>query len=163
MLAMAEVRVKNKGGRPTDYTPEYGDQICLEIAKGSNFNRLSKMDEYPSLETLFRWLRTIPEFNDNYELAIKERAHYRFDKVDDVVDELREGKIDAQIARLQIDTIKWQTGKENQKRYGDKVEHSGTIDNPSAQALLEGMGAFANLLQASAKTKLVEGTVIENE
>lgn len=118
------------GGRPTDYTPDYGDMICKVISEGSNFNRLSKLDEYPSLDTLFRWLRTIPEFSDNYAKAIKERAHYRFDMIDEVVEEMRTKKIDVQIARVQIDTIKWQTGKEDQKKYGDKqtIEHEGKVE-----------------------------------
>jgi hypothetical protein len=35
--------------------------------------------------------------------------------------ELREGKIDWQTARLEIDTLKWQAGKEAPKRYGDRI------------------------------------------
>lgn len=42
------------------------------------------------------------------------------------------------------------------------VNHSGSVESSSV-AVIEAMGAFANLLQQSAKQKLVEGEVIEGE
>jgi hypothetical protein len=59
---------------------------------------------------------------NNYVRAREYRADARFEKADDVIQELREGKIDAQSARVMLDNIKWQTAKEAPKRYGDKLD-----------------------------------------
>lgn len=39
-----------------------------------------------------------------------------------------EGKIDPQTARVAIDAEKWQMGKEQPKRYSDKLQISGDAD-----------------------------------
>lgn len=111
------------GGRPTDYTKELGDELCSLIAAGSNFNRITKLDQYPSHETLYRWLRIHSEFRDNYNMAIKERGHTRFDKLDDVIKDMREKAIDPAMARVELDAIKWQCGREDPKKYGDRTAH----------------------------------------
>jgi hypothetical protein len=110
------------GGRPSIYTQELGDKICNLIAQGSNLHRLEKLDDMPCGNTFFRWLRENQEFSQKYAQAVTEREHHRFDKIDEVIDEARAGTVDPQIAKLQIDTMKWQVGKEDSKRYGDRQQ-----------------------------------------
>ncbi len=117
-------------GRPSEFTMELADYICSEIAGGTNLKRLCDRKDMPARITVYRWLRQNPEFDNNYVKAIKNRADYRYDTIDDVVDEMRTGKIDPQVARIQIDTIKWQTGKEKPKTYGDTVRHTGDEEQP---------------------------------
>lgn len=106
-------------GRPTDYTQELGDELCEMISLGSNFNKICKIEGVPSHETIYRWLRTIPEFRENYDIAREERAHSRFDKTNEIIEEMRDKKIDPQMAKIEIDLLKWQAGRENPKKYGD--------------------------------------------
>jgi hypothetical protein len=49
--------------------------------------------------------------------------------VDVIAADLRKGEIDPNTARVLIDAIKWQTGKEAPKSFGDRshVEHSGDV------------------------------------
>lgn len=114
-------------GRPTKYSKELGEEICKRIAMGSNIQRLQKMDDMPCGNTFFRWLRENEEFSQDYTRAVTERAHGRFDRIDDIVEEARQGKIDPQIAKLQIDTMKWQVGKEDRLRYGDSHNINATL------------------------------------
>lgn len=115
-------------GRPTKYTDELAQQICTEIAEGSNLNKITQRDDMPSRFTLYKWLDEKEGFSNNYIRAKEQRADGRFDRIDQVILDMRNREIDPQMARVEIDAIKWQAGKENEK-YGDKqkVEHSGGL------------------------------------
>jgi len=117
------------GGRPTDYTEELADNICSLIAGGSNLNKICSDDDMPNRSTVYEWFRKHESFSTNYVRAREDRADYRFDRVDEVIKDLRADVIDASQARVELDAIKWQTGKEKPKQYGDKldVEHGGNI------------------------------------
>lgn len=59
---------------------------------------------------------------NNYAQARNTRADTRFEKLDDLTQELREGKIDPQQARVLLDALKWQVAKEAPKKYGDSLD-----------------------------------------
>ncbi|RRU17834.1 hypothetical protein EGJ34_06760 [Stenotrophomonas sp. 278] len=50
------------------------------------------------------------------------RADARFERLDEIMEEVRTGKLDPSAARVMMDAIKWQSGKENAKRYGEKLQ-----------------------------------------
>ena len=116
-----------KSGRPTDYTADLGDLISDRVASGESLNKICKDDDMPSRDTVYRWLRLHGEFSDNYARAREERAHARFEKIDEVIQDMRDKTIDHNQARVEIDAIKWQTGKESPRHYGDKhvIQHEG--------------------------------------
>lgn len=116
-------------GRPTDYNAEFGMKICNMVAEGSNINRIVKIEGMPIRNTIYTWFKKHPDFKDNYLQARKERAEFRFDKIDSIMEDMRAGIIDAAMAKVELDAIKWQSGKEDSNIYGDKhhLEHSGTM------------------------------------
>ena len=116
-------------GRPTDYSSEIADEICSAIANGLNLNKIAAMENMPARSAIYRWLSDYQDFKDKYTRARETRADWRFDKIDDVILDMRQGIIDSNQARVEIDAIKWQAGKENSKNYGDKqqIDHSGTM------------------------------------
>ena len=120
-------------GRPSSFTQEIAAEICDLIAEGSNLHRICSQDAYPNRQTIFNWLKTFPDFFDNYARARELRADRRSERIDQYIDEVRAGKLDPQAARVIIDAEKWQAGKENPKIYGDHtiLEHSG----PSGSAI----------------------------
>jgi hypothetical protein len=59
---------------------------------------------------------------ENYARAREIRADARFEAIDEIVEAVRAGTLDANSARVMIDTIKWQCGKERPKRYSDKID-----------------------------------------
>jgi hypothetical protein len=57
--------------RPTDYTPELGDQICELLADGMSLRAICQADDMPHRATVFRWLARagLEEFRDQYARA----------------------------------------------------------------------------------------------
>jgi hypothetical protein len=138
-----EVKAETKPvGRPSKYTPELTDKICALLAEGKSVRYIADLDDMPVSSTIFQWLRTIPEFTEQYEKAKEESADALVSEMLDIASEMpmvyeanAEGemvatKLDsAGVARnrLRVDVIKWQASKLKPKKYSDKssVEVSG--------------------------------------
>lgn len=84
---------KNKGGRPSRYTAELADEICIAILEGDKgIARLCKENKHwPSKKTIFNWLKKNKEFQGKYKMA-KEI------QIDFLLDEFLE---------LEQDALKW--------------------------------------------------------
>jgi len=76
----------------------------------------------PSREAVYSWLRNSPTFADQYARARQDRGDWRNDQIDVIAKDLRDGKLDANAARVLIDALKWQAAHEAPKVYADKVE-----------------------------------------
>jgi hypothetical protein len=105
---------------------EKAQAVCDLIPLGRSVLSACKEVEW-SHDSFFKELKKSPALADEYARARAARADARFESVDQIKDELREGKIDHHQARVIIDAIKWQAGKEKPKVYGDKstIEHTG--------------------------------------
>ena len=135
---------KNKVGRPTDYTLKLADKICEELALGKSMRTVCKMEDTPAMSTVFKWLRDIPEFTEQYEKAKQESTDAMAEDILDIADDssndvseiLRDDgstfeKVNAeniQRARLRVDTRKWLMSKMKPKKYGDKIQQE--LTNP---------------------------------
>lgn len=134
----------NKGGRPTDYSQELVDHICARLADGESLRAVCRDDGMPDKASVFRWLRTYPEFCDQYARAKRESADTHSDDILEIVDDGRNDWMKAnaeddagwkangeniQRSRLRFDARRWLASKLNAKKYGDKldVEHSGKL------------------------------------
>lgn len=111
-----------KKGRPTAYTPEIAALICDAVALGSNLNVICSAEGMPDRTTVYGWLRAHADFSDNYARARETRADSRADRLDEIAAKVEAGLLPPDAARVIVDTIKWQAGKENPKRYGDKLD-----------------------------------------
>jgi hypothetical protein len=99
-----------------------------------------------------------------YARAREIRADARFERVDQVIEDMRAGVVDAQQARVEIDAIKWQAAKEAPSRYGDRLEVAGDPAAPLVQ--VQGMPALLALYQelaARARQRTVEARPAEIE
>lgn len=120
------------------YTQEMADQICEELAEGVSLRSVCKSEGMPSKATVFRWLRTHPEFAENYTRAKQESADALVEEILDISDdgtndwmerEAADGKSAGwafngehfQRSRLRVDTRKWIASKMKPKKYGDKL------------------------------------------
>lgn len=123
-------------GRPPEYSVEKADRICAHLAAGRSLRSICKDDDMPSLETVFRWLREKPDFNEQYGRAREAQADAIFDETIDIADDgtndwvatndpenpgYRLNGENVQRSRLRIDTRKWMAGKLRPKVYGDKL------------------------------------------
>lgn len=120
-------------GRPEKYTPALGSKVCTMIADGVPLVAICAMPGMPGQTTVYKWKREIDDFAQNYARARTERADARMEKIDELNWMVENGLMRADAAKAIIDSIKWQMGKEQPKKYGDfgKVavtdEHGGKI------------------------------------
>lgn len=111
-------------GAKTTYSAEIADEICERVLMRALKSVCSDSD-MPAEGTVYGWLANNPEFAERYARARTGRAYRRSEEIDEIVSQVRAGEIDPNAARVAIDAIKWQSGKENSRVFGDKVQHTG--------------------------------------
>lgn len=133
------------------YTDKIGNEICILVSNGSNLDQIGMKDNFPSKQTLHKWLKDHSTFFDDYVRARKERGDWRANEMDKEVQALKEGKIDYQTARIAIDNHKWQAGKENPKRYGDKTQLTGADGQGPVEVIASPADKLRDVLNAQSK------------
>lgn len=124
-------------GRPSDFTPEVAAEICDRLAKGESLRSICADQEagwLPSETTVRRWLATgdaeeagqFADFRRQYAHAREAQADTKFEQAWDIAEAATAETV--QVARLKIDTIKWQTSKLAPKKYGEKLALTGGSD-----------------------------------
>lgn len=110
-------------------------RVVRGIAAGLSVAKCCAPSDMPNKNTIFEWLMDDPDFGDQYARARESRADARADRIDEIADEVKKGTLGANEARVIIDAEKWLAGKENSKRYGDKLDIGGdlTIKLPDDQ------------------------------
>ena len=137
-------------GRPSDYTPEIADQICALIAEGLSVRSICKREDMPSVSAVFCWLRTREAFQQQYARAKEQSADVFAEDINEIADD---GSNDwmasndpdnpgyklngehVQRSKLRLEARKWLASKLKPKRYGDKLEHSGSVDVSLSQLI----------------------------
>jgi hypothetical protein len=110
--------------RPVEYTEQLGQEVVEHIASGSVLKDYCSQPGKPSSRTIYRWIAKHPKtFGQAYLRARETRALSRIDMMDDLVRRVVEGQLDPNAARVAIDALKWQAGKENQLLFGDRTTH----------------------------------------
>ena len=136
-------------GRPTIYTQDLADTICSRLADGESMRSVSRDPDMPAKTTMFRWMRSVDGFRDQYEVAKQESAESHADDMLDIADNATNDWMDAnatdeekavhrlngeaiQRSKLRVDTRKWAASKLNPKKYGDnnKMTVVGANDGP---------------------------------
>lgn len=124
----------SKRGRPTDYTQDLADRICERLALGYSMRSVCKADDMPAMSSVFKWLREIPEFSEQYAKAKQEATDAMAEDLLDIADdgtndymEDADGNVkyngdSVQRSRLRVDTRKWLMSKMKPKKYGEKLD-----------------------------------------
>lgn len=133
--------------RPCEYTAEVADAICARLAEGESLRSVCRDESMPCVKTVFNWMRTFPEFLQQYARAKEESADALTDEMLEIADDGRNDWMERhgedsvgwvangehiQRSRVRIDTRKWLASKLKPKRYGDKVDmtHVGPDGGP---------------------------------
>ncbi len=96
---------------------------------------------------------------DQYAKALFGLAHEQAEKLEQTIDDMRSGLIDAQMARVEIDARKWFASKFLPKQFGDKLqtEVSGPDGKPiQTEAKLDLSGLTNEQLRALSSIKVSE-------
>ena len=118
------------------------DKFCRLIAEGLSIKKACAIDGTPPERTIFEWLYDDEEFSQQYARARERRADARAERIDDISERLDRGDLDHNQARVMIDAEKWQAGKENAKRYGDKLSLDGDFNIKLPDEQIESRLAF---------------------
>lgn len=150
---MAELPAKRKEGRPL----LFANAEALETKANQYFKLCEKESKIPLLGELAVFLdcsrQTLADYKQMDEFS------YSIQRI--------KSKCEAGIERQLVAKETYTPGQlailKNGYGWSDNssINHTGQIETPSSVAVIEAMGAFANLLQQSAKAKLVEGEVID--
>lgn len=132
-------------GRPSSFTPELGDTICLRISQGESLREVCRSEDMPDKTTINRWLLNQDKLFDNFRIqyaqAREALLEHWAEEIVEISDDgtndwtMRQGRpvVDneaVQRSRLRVDTRKWLLSKLAPKKYGDKItqEHQGEIN-----------------------------------
>ena len=105
-------------GRPSTFTQEVADRICLELMGGKSLRSTCAGAGMPCPTTVYNWLVQYPAFMEHYARAREVQTDVLADEVITIADT----EPDPHKARVMIDARKWLAGKLRPKKYGDRVE-----------------------------------------
>lgn len=126
--------------RPSEYTPEIGDEICLRISQGESVRAIVKSESMPSSSSIYRWLLDEDKkpFWEQYEKARNIQAELMFEELLEIADDGTNDYVEkerengstytildsehVQRSRLRIDTRKWFLSKVLPKKFGEKLD-----------------------------------------
>lgn len=112
----------SRTGRPSIYSEELADTICIRLAAGESLLKICEEDGMPTRTTIYAWLSEKEDFADKYARA---RNVGLDDMADDTIRLSDDNDADVQRLKLRIDTRKWYLSKLAPKRYGERIEHVG--------------------------------------
>lgn len=131
-----------KIGRPTVYSEQVAETICVCLMRGWSMVRICQLENMPAEDTVYGWLAQKDHpFSERYARAREIQAERMADELIDIADdESRDvsgelqmpNAVAVQRAKLRVDTRKWVAAKLLPKKYGDKVqqEHTGEGGGP---------------------------------
>ena len=144
-------------GRPTLYTQELADIVCERLANGESMRSVARDDSMPAMSTLFKWLRDIKAFSEQYTRAKEESANALFEDLLDIADNSTNDYMTRQSksgedyesvnpeaiarSRLRVDTRKWALSKLMPKKYGERIAVAGEPENPLTMIIKEIAGS----------------------
>lgn len=152
-------------GRPSKYSPEITNEICLRLASGRSLLSICDDDDMPHRDSVFVWLGKHKEFADNYARAREAWAEYEFENMMLIADTPKEGRRTKENddgteivyedmlghRNLQVSTRKWILERMNARKYGQLIKNE--VTNPDGS--LRGMSEE----QAAAKLDLLARTL----
>jgi hypothetical protein len=107
------------------FSQDKADAICAALSSGDSL-RTAAAEQGIKHPTFLLWCNDRPDLADQYARAMRVRADLKFEDLDEVSNEAVAADTAIKVAglRLKADNIKWQLGKMNPKKYGDKIENT---------------------------------------
>lgn len=79
----------------------------------------------------FAGLAKSDNLSQNYARAQRSRAQAQFERIGEIAEQVLDGKLDPQAARVAIDAWKWTTGRQDPKKYGEKIQLEDATPKPA--------------------------------
>ena len=114
-------------------TKKQKKKVLKLIAQGKSINEIENKNGVPSNDTIYKWLNKDAQFKDNYVYAREQQALFYAEKIGGVIKELKEvtepSREKTDIARLEIDSLKWIASKLLPKVYGSNQQQTNVQVN----------------------------------
>jgi hypothetical protein len=116
--------------RPSIYSEELAGKICERLASGESLRSICRDDDMPNISSVFLWLTKWPAFSEQYARARQHQSEAYFEEMQEIATNATPAL--ANVAKLQVDVLKWQMAKMAPKRFGDHNKYvvSGPDDGP---------------------------------
>jgi hypothetical protein len=108
-------------GAPTKYSYELVQNICERLSNGDKLKDVLK-DVGIVRSTFFKWKRENKEFSDLYVNVAHDKGELCIEEIDQTIEDLRNGKMEASVANVIIQSLKWKASKFYPKMFGDKLD-----------------------------------------
>lgn len=129
---------QKKAGRPSIYTLELADKICLRLSQGESLRVICFDEDMPNASTVHAWVLEDKEgFSKKYAYARNIQAEVMFDEILEIADDgsndlmtITKGNVSYNVedkevtnrSRLRVDSRKWYLSKVLPKKFGDKMD-----------------------------------------
>lgn len=114
-------------GRPSSYSEEIADLICLRLAQGESLRAICRDNDMPGERTVYSWLFNDEAFQHKYARAREAQAEPHLEDILQIADD---PELKADDKRVRIDARKWAMSKLAAKKYGDRTLIGSDPDNP---------------------------------
>lgn len=153
-LLAEDLRVPAKMGRPTIYTPELAQEICLAVSKGLPLFRLcDERADWPERGTIYRWATERADFRDMFTRARELKAHLFSEEMLEIAEKAAPESV--RVAELQIKTRQWLAGKLSRADYGDQAPQLQVNQQFNVQPIAQqAESKLEQILEGSAKPAL---------
>lgn len=103
--------------------------IIEKLSKGKSLLQILKAKSMPSRRYVYEWLNPNHErfdsvFSNNYAQAREDSADLDVEKMEQIVEDVRNDKLRPDQARAMADILKWTAGRKKPKKYGHKIDHT---------------------------------------
>jgi hypothetical protein len=137
-------------GRPSGYSDETAEAICIRLAQGESLRKICKDAAMPSEATVYVWLFKNEEFQEKYARA---RTAQSEPWLEDIIEVADDPEMKADDKRVRIDARKWAMSKLAAKKYGERKLIGSDPENPlPANSLLDparlSSGALREVIEA---------------
>ena len=99
--------------------------ILKGIREGKSIDQMTNEKGIPSVNTVYKWLNKDAVFCEEYTHARKQQVKYYGEKIERVITELKAdtepSREKTDIARLEIDSLKWIAARMQPKVYGSNT------------------------------------------
>ena len=108
---------------------KFWNEFFFRIGNGESLRGVSRDLGVP-FQTVWSSIMIDEKRKATYEDAKISRAHFHAAKIEEIIEEVELGNIDAQVARVSIDARKWLAAKMYPKFFSDRVQlqHDVTVD-----------------------------------
>ena len=114
--------------RPTDYTPEIAESVCAWISGGKSLRAFCRQEGTPDVTTVCRWIVRHDEFRQQYACAREAAGYAHGDGVIEIVELLRDGDLEPNVAKAMMDGLKWAAERMAPKSHSarQEIDHTST-------------------------------------